>query len=180
MSAPVLAAVLLMAGHSSAAELRPPLESAVAEASAAFAIPSPWIRGVMARESGGDPRAVSPAGALGLMQLMPATWREQRARYALGSDPFDVRDNVYAGAAYLREMLDRFGPSGFLAAYNAGPARYTAFRSGRAGLPRETRAYVAALAPLMGAAPAGGPLASHRRLTPNASSLFPPLDGVGS
>ena len=57
------------------------------------------------------------------MQIMPATWGQLRARYGLGPDPFDVRDNIMAGAAYLRELHDRYGSPGFLAAYNAGPGR---------------------------------------------------------
>ncbi|MGH1557443.1 lytic transglycosylase domain-containing protein [Caulobacter segnis] len=72
-------------------------------------------------ESGGDPRAVSPKGAMGLMQLMPGTWRDLSVQHDLGADPFDRRANVLAGAAYLRQLFDRFGRKGFLAAYNAGP-----------------------------------------------------------
>ncbi len=82
------------------------------------------------------------------MQLMPETWADLRLRYGLGSDPFDPRDNILAGAAYLRELHDRFGDSGFLAAYNAGPARYEAFLATGRPLPDETRAYLGALAPL--------------------------------
>ncbi|MCC5967787.1 MAG: transglycosylase SLT domain-containing protein, partial [Natronohydrobacter sp.] len=74
-----------------------------------------------ANESAGNPRAVSHAGAMGLMQVMPGTWAELRAAHQLVDDPFDPRDNILAGAAYLRQMYDRFGSPGFLAAYNAGP-----------------------------------------------------------
>jgi hypothetical protein len=63
---------------------------------------------------------------------------------------FDPRDNILAGAAYLREMYDRFGSPGFLAAYNAGPARYAEHLATGRPLPRETRAYMATLAPLIG------------------------------
>ena len=124
----------------------------IAEASQRFAIPQAWIVAVKRAESHDDVRAVSPAGALGLMQIMPDTWAELRARYRLGRDPFDPRDNILAGAAYLREMHDRYGSiAGMLAAYNAGPGRYDEHLvSGRA-LPAETRAYVAALGPLIGA-----------------------------
>src|SRR3546814_10072998 len=73
-----------------------------------------WIRAVMRVESRGDARAISPKGAIGLMQVMPATWTEMRTRYALGPDPYDPRDNILAGAAYLREMHDRYGSPGFL------------------------------------------------------------------
>lgn len=114
----------------------------VTEASRRFTIPEQWIRSVMKTESGGKPQAVSPRGALGLMQIMPATWVELSARYELGLDPFDPRDNILAGAAYLREMLDRFGSEGFLAAYNAGPARYEQLLATGRRLPDETMAYV--------------------------------------
>lgn len=135
--------------RASAAEAGPvDLPQIVVEAADRFGIPAPWIIAVMRRESGLDVRAVSPAGAVGLMQLMPQTYAELRARYGLGEDPFRPRDNVLAGAAYLREMFDRFGARGFLAAYNAGPARYAQHLAGRQ-LPAETRAYVTALAPVL-------------------------------
>ena len=95
-------------------------------------------------------RALSPKGAMGLMQIMPETYAALRARYALGANPYDPRDNILAGAAYLREMLDRYGAPGFLAAYNAGPRRYEEhLRTGRP-LPIETQQYVAMLAPIIG------------------------------
>ena len=100
----------------------------------------------MRAESALNPRAVSRAGAMGLMQLMPATWVDLRARLALGSDPFDVRDNIIAGAAYLRDLLARFGVRGGLAAYNAGPGRYADHLATGRPLPAETRAYVAVVA----------------------------------
>lgn len=125
----------------------------IAEAAQRFAIPERWIRAVMRAESANDPLAVSSAGAMGLMQIMPRTWDELRARYGLGSDPFEPRDNILAGTAYLREMYDRFGAPGFLAAYNAGPERYAEHLATGRQLPRETRAYVAALAPVVTGAP---------------------------
>ena len=124
----------------------------IAEASQRFGIPEAWIVAVKRAESAGDVRAVSSAGAMGLMQVMPNTWAELRVRYRLGRDPYDPRDNILAGAAYLREMYDRYGTiPAMLAAYNAGPARYDAhLETGRA-LPAETRAYVALIAPQLGA-----------------------------
>jgi len=86
---------------------------------------------------------------MGLMQLMPGTWARQRARFALGTDPFDPRDNIMAGTSYLREMYDRYGAVGFLAAYNAGPGRYEEWRDKGRPLPLETRRYVASIAPLL-------------------------------
>lgn len=129
----------------------------VAEASLRFGIPPHWIRAVRHVESRGNPHAVSPKGAMGLMQIMPETWAALRARHALGDDPFDPRDNILAGAAYLREMQNRYGDvTGMLAAYNAGPGRYDEHLILGRTLPAETRAYVAALAPLLGADPLPG------------------------
>lgn len=122
----------------------------VAEASQRFGIPASWIRAVMRAESFGDVRALSPKGAMGLMQIMPATWAGLRLRYGLGADPYNARDNIIAGAAYLRELHDRYGVPGFLAAYNAGPARYEDHLATGRPLPAETRAYVALLAPQIG------------------------------
>ncbi|MFG1204562.1 lytic transglycosylase domain-containing protein [Xanthobacter aminoxidans] len=119
----------------------------IAEAAERFDIPAAWIRAVLRAESDGDARSTSPKGAMGLMQIMPQTWTELRVHYGLGDDPYDPHDNIMAGAAYLRELLDRYGHPGFLAAYNAGPTRYEASRKGRP-LPRETRAYVDKLAPI--------------------------------
>ena len=120
----------------------------ITEASQRFGIPEPWIVAVMRAESAGDVRAVSSAGAMGLMQVMPDTWAEMRARHGLGRDPYEPRSNILAGTAYLREMWDRYGTvAAMLAAYNAGPARYDEHRSTGRPLPAETRAYVALLAP---------------------------------
>jgi hypothetical protein len=127
---------------------RGPYADHVAEASRRFGVPEAWIRAVMRAESAGEPRAVSSAGAMGLMQIMPATWADLRARHSLGRDPYDPRDNILAGTAYLRELHNRYGSPGFLAAYNAGPGRYEASLAGRP-LPTETRAYVALLAPVI-------------------------------
>lgn len=118
----------------------------IAEAAERFDIPAAWIRAVMRVESDGDARSTSPKGAMGLMQIMPQTWAELRVHYGLGDDPYDPHDNIMAGAAYLRELFDRYGNPGFLAAYNAGPGRYETSRKGRP-LPQETRAYVDKVAP---------------------------------
>jgi soluble lytic murein transglycosylase-like protein len=123
----------------------------VADAARRFGIPAAWIWAVMRVESGGNTRAVSRAGAMGLMQIMSATWAGLRARYGLGPDPFDVRDNIMAGAAYLREMHDRYGSaSAMLAAYNAGPGRYADFVSRGRPLPPETVGYLAQLTAVVG------------------------------
>ncbi len=101
----------------------------------------------MIAESGGRAQwngrpTVSHAGAMGLMQLMPATWTEMRRRLGLGEDPHAPRDNILAGTLYLRLMYDRFGYPGLFGAYNAGPARYAAYLEGRRSLPGETRDYL--------------------------------------
>lgn len=123
----------------------------VVEASRRFAVPVAWIERVMTAESGGRTMwrgrpIVSRAGAMGLMQLMPGTWAEMRSAYDLGSDPHAPRDNILAGAAYLRLMFERFGYPGLFAAYNAGPRRYAEHLARGRPLPDETRAYVAAVA----------------------------------
>jgi soluble lytic murein transglycosylase-like protein len=122
--------------------VRADIAAHVREASQRFGIPEHWIYAVIRAESAGRLRAVSPAGAMGLMQLMPGTWARQRARFALGRDPFDPRDNILAGTSYLREMYDRYGRQGFLAAYNAGPGRYEDWLAGKGSLPLETRRYM--------------------------------------
>ena len=126
-----------------------PAAAFIAEAAQRSGLPASWIRAVMQAESGGDARAVSPKGAMGLMQIMPDTWSTLRLRYGLGADPFDPHDNIIAGAAYLRELHDRYGSPGFLAAYNAGPARYENHVATGQPLPAETRAYVGLLAPMV-------------------------------
>ena len=119
------------------------------EASDRFAVPARWIRAVMQVESG-DEHATSPRGAMGLMQLMPGTWVELSVRYGLGLDPFDPRDNIFAGTAYLKEMHERFGSAGFLATYHAGPSRFEQHLATGQPLPTDTVAYVAAVTPLLG------------------------------
>jgi len=121
----------------------------IEEASNRFAVPAHWIRAVIQIESGGDEHAISPRGAMGLMQLMPATWVELSGRYGLGLEPFDPLGNILAGAAYLKEMHDRFGSAGFLAAYHAGPSRYEHHLATGQALPPDTVAYVAAVVPLL-------------------------------
>jgi soluble lytic murein transglycosylase-like protein len=130
-----------------------PFAGYIADASRRFGIPESWIRAVMRVESRGQVKAVSPKGAIGLMQIMPDTWAGLRLRYRLGRNPRDPHDNILAGAAYLREMHDRFGAAGFLAAYNAEPGRYAEYLATGRPLPAETLAYVAALAPLIGSDP---------------------------
>jgi soluble lytic murein transglycosylase-like protein len=170
LSGLILAASATGAAHAQSAPIaRPaavdPYAAHITEAAQRFGIPEHWIRAVLRAESAGDVRAISSAGALGLMQVMPDTWAGLRVRYRLGRDPYYPRDNIMAGAAYLREMWDRYGDVGaMLAAYNAGPGRYDDHRSTGRALPPETRAYVAALVPVLGGAAA--PETSVRRADP--------------
>jgi hypothetical protein len=126
-----------------------PFAQFVSEAALRFSIPTSWIDAVIQVESRGVARAVSPKGAMGLMQIMPDTWSGLRSRYGLGADPFDPHDNILAGAAYLRELHDRYGALGFIAAYNAGARRYEDHLATGRPLPAETQAYIASLAPLL-------------------------------
>ena len=168
--------VLTVCDFSAAAETRSAADTASSrtndpfagfmdDASRRFSVPVQWIRAVLSAESAGGVRARSSKGAIGLMQIMPETWADLRMRYGLGNDPYDPRDNILAGAAYLRELHDRYGSPGFLAAYNAGPARYEEHLAGRP-LPAETVAYLDNLAPVVGSDVAVA------NLRPSAGALF--------
>lgn len=135
----------------------------IVQAERRFDIPGRWIRAVMDAESGarthlnGRP-ITSPAGAMGLMQIMPGTWAELTAKYDLGTDPHDPLMNIMGGTAYLREMYDRFDTPGFLAAYNAGPGRYGQYLTQGRPLPRETLNYLRKINPrIAGVYPRSGP-----------------------
>ncbi|MEI6158549.1 MAG: lytic transglycosylase domain-containing protein [Roseococcus sp.] len=119
----------------------------IREASRRFDVPDRWIREVMRQESGGRAGATSPVGAMGLMQVMPGTYRELQRRHDLGDDPYHPYDNLMAGTAYLRQMYDLYGSPAFLAAYNAGPRRLENYLFNNQGLPAETRNYVARVGP---------------------------------
>lgn len=148
----------------------------IIEASRRFGIPDAWIGAVMRAESGGqvtvDGRPItSRAGAMGLMQLMPETWAELRDRYALGSNPYHPRDNILAGAAYLRELYERYGYPNLFAAYNAGPARLDDYLFNGRPLPDETLSYLATLTH-----PGFEP--SRISVVPAGTGLFFALNGV--
>ncbi|HEY9578495.1 MAG TPA: lytic transglycosylase domain-containing protein [Rhizorhapis sp.] len=147
-----LAAACLAFATPAHAEVVSDWRSYTAEASARFGVPVEWIEAVMQAESGGQTRLRgrpirSSAGAMGLMQLMPGTWADMRARLGLGYDPDDPRDNILAGTFYLRLMYEQFGYPGLFAAYNAGPGRYAQHLAGRRALPDETVRYLASVAP---------------------------------
>jgi hypothetical protein len=140
----------------------------IREAATRYNVPEQWIRAVMHQESGGEEQAVSPVGAMGLMQVMPDTYAGLRERYALGDDPYEPRNNISAGAAYIREMYEKFGSPGFLAGYNAGPERVDEYLAGHGNLPDETVNYLAAITPNLGnAVPMSGPLAVYASARPS-------------
>jgi soluble lytic murein transglycosylase-like protein len=143
----VLAVACLTLGIPGHAQPTAVWEPYIIEASERFDVPTAWISAVMQAESRAQTRRNgrpirSPAGAIGLMQLMPATWADMRKRLALGHDPDNPRDNILAGTLYLRLMYERFGYPGLFAAYNAGPARYADHLRGQRALPAETIGYL--------------------------------------
>jgi hypothetical protein len=177
LASTICAAVLLVGGLARAADKEASATSKIGgyveEASSRFGIPASWIEAVMRIESGGKALALSPKGAMGLMQIMPRTWTALRDRYNLGADPFDARDNITAGTAYLRDLLDRYGSPGFLAAYNAGPGRFEDHLATGRALPGETTAYVARIAGSLGDRFIGGRRITRTTVLPwTESSLF--------
>ena len=110
--------------------------SLIKEAAARYQVDPRLVAAVAQTESGGNQEAVSPAGAVGVMQLMPET------AAGLGVNPYDKRQNIEGGAKYLRQMMDTFGGDvqKAVAAYNAGPQAVKEYN----GIPpyRETQDYV--------------------------------------
>ena len=157
--------------HPAAAD---PWSELLAEASFRTDLPAALLHDLMRVESGGNAFAVSPKGAIGLMQVMPATYSALRRPLGLGADPFAPRDNVLAGAMYLRLLVDRYGWPDALAAYNAGPRRLDAFLTRGRALPAKTIAYLLRFAPSRAVAAIG---VASVRVWPSSvtTSGFPPL-----
>lgn len=126
-------------------------DGTISEASKRFHVPKAWIVAVMRQESGGRTMLgegtpiISSAGAIGLMQVLPGTYVEMAVQHKLGDNPFEPRDNIMAGTAYLRWLHHKYGYPAMFAAYNAGPGRLEDHLKG-AKLPAETRAYVGGIA----------------------------------
>jgi soluble lytic murein transglycosylase-like protein len=168
---PLLAVALLWAAPSQASSVSR-WQPYIAEASLRFGIPEDWIIRVMRAESGGRTEQNgkpirSRVGAIGLMQIMPATWAALTVRYGLGSNPDDPRANILGGTAYLREMYDLFG--------YPGPGRYSAYRTGKSRLPSETVAYVASITGNRSSPPSAPAKAAEEGVKIAASSPPPTL-----
>jgi hypothetical protein len=150
------------------------------EASARFNVPEIFIRSIMRQESGGHQYlngqlVTSRSGAMGLMQVMPATWATLSGRNGLGPDPYDPHDNILAGTALIQELYAKYGSPGFVAAYDAGPRRLDDYLAGRGELPNETIGYLDNVAPqLVGAGPMTGPLVAFAG-TPGAAPSPSPV-----
>ena len=143
LAAKALAATALRRAPSTAAA--PPLAHLDADLEALarhHGVAPDLVRAVIAAESAGNPRAVSSAGAIGLMQLMPAT------AASLGVNPWQPIENLRGGISYLGTLLRAFGGNARLAliAYNAGPQHASRVRDGSAVAYRETRRYLDAIA----------------------------------
>ena len=127
----------------------------IKEAARRFRVPEIWIRAIMTIESDGRTMLgenipmTSSAGAMGLMQVMPQTWLQMRRAYRLGTDPYDARDNILAGTAYLQLLYRQYGYPGLFAAYNDGPGMLEAHRRMRQFMPAETTAYVLDIASIL-------------------------------
>lgn len=135
------------------------MDAVFEEAAAIYGVPEKLLKAVAKAESNFNPNAVSKAGAIGVMQLMPATAR------SLGvTDPYDARQNIMGGAKYLKENLERFGGnvSLALAAYNAGPNSVQKY----GGIPpyKETQNYVKTVTSYM----SGAPISTGKTVEKNA------------
>lgn len=147
------------------------LEALIQRAAQENGLDPEQLRALIGIESGGDPNAISPKGAMGMMQLMPGTAREMGV-----TDPNDPEQNVMGGAKYFRQQVDRFGdPELAAAAYNAGPGAVQKY----GGVPpyRETQDYVRKFRDRLGSAGmapgAGAQMDTYGDPTANAMAMLP-------
>lgn len=166
----IAAAAIITPAH---AEPLDQFQAHIKEAAHRFSIPESWIRAVIMAESNGDRQALSPKGAMGLMQLMPGTWEALRDEHGLGTDPYDPHTNILAGTAYLKAMYERFGSPGLFAAYNAGPGRYAEHLRDGKPLPAEARAYVAGLEAALAGMPES--VATNAKTGPSPAQYSPQI-----
>jgi membrane-bound lytic murein transglycosylase B len=145
-------------------------QALVSKASRRAGVPVAWINAVMRVESGGrtmlsdSQPMVSSKGALGLMQVLPQTYQDMRTQYRLGPNPFEPKDNISAGAGYLRWLRGKYGYPVMFAAYNAGPGQVDNVLGGSKPLPAETKSYVARVAAILGE-PSDGALIDAAKFT---------------
>lgn len=198
MSLPVQARIALVAAKPSAAKAKPapalsPYQQEqvmtpsqlilrwkplVAQASRRAGVPVAWINAVMRVESGGRTMLadaqpmVSSKGALGLMQVLPQTYQDMRAQYRLGPDPFNPKDNINAGAGYLRWLRGKYGYPVMFAAYNAGPGQVDDVLGGSKRLPAETQAYVARVGEILGTGSDGALINAAKFTRPDGSEVL--------
>ena len=131
-------------------------EPLILQASHRFKVPAEWLRAVMRQESGGRTMLaenlpiVSSTGAMGIMQVMPGTYTEMATQYGLGTDPYNPRDNINAGAGYLKWLHGKYGYPAMFAAYNDGPGNLDAFLTQGRDLPDETHNYVNGISKMLG------------------------------
>jgi soluble lytic murein transglycosylase-like protein len=120
-----------------------PYRGTVLRAASRYAVDPALIFAIIASESKGNPEAVSPSGAIGLMQLMPTTALE------LGVDPWKPEENIEGAVRYLSALLEQFKSVDLsLVAYNAGPGFAERYRQGEVDLHAETRAFIVRVAGL--------------------------------
>ena len=162
----------------------------IQQASARFALPAEWIRAVMRTESAGRTmssetrKITSNVGAMGLMQVMPSTYNDMRRQYHLGADPYNPRDNVIAGAAYLSWLHHKYGYPAMFAAYNDGPGNLEAHLHHGRALPQETQNYLVRVAGAFGLKTGsvihqGGPHGKTAKFTrPNGKAIAIELASV--
>lgn len=150
----------------------------VDKASKRFGVPVAWINAVMRMESGGrtmlspTQKMISDRGALGIMQVLPGTYKEMAVQYRLGKDPFDPADNIRAGAAYLKWLKGKYGYPALFAAYNAGPGPVDDLLAKGAALPAETRAYTAGIGKILGSGSDGTAIQFAKFTRPDGSAVM--------
>jgi soluble lytic murein transglycosylase-like protein len=152
-------------------------EPLIVQASRRFNVPAEWIRAVMRQESGGRTMLaenlpiVSSTGAMGIMQVMPGTYTEMAAQYGLGTDPYNPRDNIYAGAGYLKWLHGKYGYPAMFAAYNDGPGNIEDHLHRGRPLPAETRGYIVAIGKSLGDKSVGANLTKVALTQPDGAKI---------